>query len=229
MKKLLLVLLFLFNALLGHAQLTQNMGWLFITHQQKVNSKVNVLADVQLRSANRYAYLTTLLLRSGLSYQLTNNHSVALGYAYKGDWDHEGTGTAYTLENRIFEQYLYKFSIGKTELNARARLEQRWVKEEVVKFSQRARAFVSAQIPLFTDTAFTRGWYAGIQNELFVNIQHKERVNGYFFDQNRSMVSVGYRWSKKIDTELGYLYWYQRETDNAFRRNVVQLMITTQF
>lgn len=188
-----------------------------------------MLADVQLRSANQLQYLNTLLLRGGLNYNLNKKHSIALGYTYKGDWEHESTGTAYTLENRIFEQYLYKFNLRRTELTLRTRLEQRWIKEDQVNFSQRARAFISAQLPLFADSAFSRGWYTSLQNELFFNVSHKERINGQWFDQNRSMVAFGYRWSKKIDTELGYQFWYQREQDNAYRRNVFQIMVTTQF
>lgn len=210
-----------------YAQTNETQGWVFVTHKQKLNSKFDLLADVQLRTANRFDYLNTLLLRGAISYNFNKKHSAALGYAYKGDWEHELAGTAYTLENRIFQQYLYSFKIHRTELNARARLEQRWIKEESTQFSQRARAFISAQIPLITDTGFTRGLYTGIQNELFLNVQHRQRVNNSLFDQNRSFVSLGYRWSKKIDTEFGYMHWFQKEMDSDFRRAVFQLMITT--
>lgn len=212
-----------------YAQLTENTGWLFITHQQKITNKVDLLADVQLRSANQLNYLTTVLLRGGVSYNFNQKHSAAIGYVYKGDWEHEDEATQYTLENRIFEQYRYDFKLKRTELMFRARLEQRFVKEENVNFSQRARAFISAQIPLIADTAFSKGLYAGLQNELFVNVQHQQKVNNRFLDQNRSMASIGYRWSKKIDTEIGYLFWYQPEMKDTYRRNVFQLMITTQF
>jgi len=211
------------------AQKHETQGWIFITHQQTLSSKFNLLADVQLRTADKYAYLNTLLLRTGLSYNINKKHSIALGYAYKGDWEHEETGTAYTLENRIFQQYLYSFKIRNTEISARARLEQRWINEESTHFSQRARAFISAQIPLIADTGFTKGLYTGIQNELFLNVQHKQRVNQSVFDQNRSFVSLGYRWSKKVDTEFGYMYWFQKEMDDSYRRHILQLTVTTSF
>jgi hypothetical protein len=212
-----------------YAQTHETQGWFFVTHQQTLSSKFDLLADVQLRTANQLDYLNTLLLRSALSYNLNKKHSVALGYAYKGDWEHELEGTAYTLENRIYQQYLYNFKLHRTEFSARARLEQRWIKEESTQFSQRARAFISAQIPLIADTGFTKGLYTGIQNELFLNVQHKQRVNNSFFDQNRSFVSLGYRWSEKIDTEFGYMHWFQKEMDSDYRRNILQFMITTKF
>lgn len=212
-----------------YAQFTETQGWFFISHQQTLSPKFDLLADAQLRSANHVDYLTTLLLRSALSYNINKKHSVALGYAYKGDWEHEEASTAYTLENRIYQQYLYKFKLKHIELSLRGRLEQRWIKEENVNFSQRARAFISAQIPLIADTGFTKGLYAGAQDEIFLNMQHKNRVNKNLFDQNRWYVSLGYRWSKNIDTEFGYMQWFQKEINNDYRRNVLQLMITTNF
>lgn len=215
---------------LANAQLRETQGWFFLTHTQKLSSKFDLLADVQLRSADKFDYLTTLLLRGGLSYNFDKHHSAALGYVYKGDWEHEDNGVvSYTLENRLFEQYLFKFKLKRTELTTRARLEQRWIKEEQADFSQRARAFLSVQVPLIADNGFTRGVYVTLQNELFVNVQHKERVNNSFFDQNRAFTAIGYRWNRKIDSEVGYMYWFQKEQDADYRRNVIQLMITTNF
>lgn len=213
----------------AHGQV-ENVGWFFLTHTQKVSPKFDVLADVQLRSADRLDYFSTLLLRTALKYNFNKKHSLALGYAYKGDWLHEDGERTYSPENRIYQQYLYDFKAGKTELNARFRQEQRFVKEDgAVNFSQRLRAFFSAQIPLLADTGFNRGLYTGIQNEIFLNVQNKGKVNGSVFDQNRSFLSLGYRWSKKIDTEFGYMHWYQKELDGNTKTNIWQLMLTTSF
>jgi len=227
--KLLIVLALCLTSYSSYAQLTESQGWLFINHKQNLNENFDLLADVQTRTSNQFNYFNTLLLRGALSYNFNKKHSAALGYAYKGDWEREAAGTAYTLERRIYQQYLYNFKIKHTELSLRGRLEQRWAKEETTAFSERARAFISAQIPLITDTAFTRGLYTGIQNELFFNVQHKQHVNNHFFDQNRSYLSIGYRWSKNIDTELSYMYWFQKEMESDYRRNVIQLMIATSF
>ncbi|QJD94499.1 DUF2490 domain-containing protein [Mucilaginibacter robiniae] len=230
MKKALLLTCIVLLYHVSYAQLTENTGWLFLNHQQKLNEKFDFLFDAQLRSANNFDYLTTLLLRGGLSYNFNKKHSAAVGYVYKGDWEHDDMGeVAYTLENRLFEQYLYQFKIKHTEFQIRARLEQRFVKEEQVDFSQRARAFISMQLPLLTDSAFTRGWFLGLQNELFVNVQHNERVNNSFFDQNRPYLSLGYRLSKKADLQLGYLYWLQKEEDATYQHNVLQITIATNF
>ncbi len=68
-----------------------------------------------------------------------------------------------------------------------------------------------------------------LQNEVFVNIQHKERASNSFWDQNRSYVSFGYRFSKKVDAELGYQYIYSKNPDGNLRNNVFQLAVYTDF
>ena len=228
--KHLFFIVLLFTSRIASAQLTETQGWFFLSHTQTLSKKFDLLADVQTRSANHFDYLTTLLLRGALSYNFSQQQSVALGYAYKGDWEEDEQSIKdYSHENRIYEQYIYKFKIRRVEMMFRARLEQRWVVEQVTNFSQRGRLFLSAQIPLIADTAFNKGPYLGVQNELFLNIQHKDNVNNSAFDQNRAFTSLGYRFSKKMDAELGYLFWYQKEMDASYRRNVIQLMLTTHF
>jgi len=52
-------------------------------------------------------------------------------------------------------------------------------------------------------------------------------VNNLFFDQNRAYAAMGYHWNKKIDTEIGYFNWQQKELDGTTLSNVLQLTFTT--
>ena len=223
-----LFLLFAVSSLF--AQKNENKGWVFLSHTQKLNSKWDVLFDAQVRSTNQVKFINTLLLRSAINYHLNKKHSVALGYASKNDWEHEdGKAIQYQPEHRIYQQYLFATKAAKIELTARARFEQRFVKEDkVFLFSQRARAFFAAQIPVIANKDFSKGWYVNLQNETFVNVTNRQHVNNDFFDQNRLFSAIGYRWSKKIDTEFGYMWWRQSQADGYLSSNVYQLMITTE-
>lgn len=228
MNKTIVIIFFLIDARNSLAQTTENKAWFFLSHTQEVSRKLNVLADVQVRSSNELKRVQTLLLRGALSYNLNNEHSVALGYVYKGDWEEELAKLKYGLEHRIYQQYLYSHNLKRTELTVRFRLEQRFVKEEdAFDFSQRLRSFLSFQIPVAANKDFSKGLYTALQNEVFMNILHSENMNNHFLDQNRSYVSLGYRWNKKIDTEIGYYNWRQKERDGTTVSNVVQLMFTT--
>ena len=208
----------------------ENAGWVFISHKQSISEKFDIRADFQLRSADKLSYLSAILLRGALSYNLNKQNSIALGYAYLGSWEYEQDLKTSSGEQRIFEQYLKQQSFGKIEGSLRLRLEQRFMQEEgETNFSQRGRIFLSAQIPILANEDFSKGIYTGLQNEFFMNLQKKENVNGSFFDQNRLFASLGYRWNKKIDTEFGYMYWRQKEKQALVKRNIWQIMVTTSF
>jgi hypothetical protein len=72
-----------------------------------------------------------------------------------------------------------------------------------------ASGSTSAQAqPSGSSRAFTQGFFAAIQNEIFLNVGDPSPVNGKFFDQNRAYLAVGYRCSKQFDVEMGYLNQY---------------------
>ncbi|CAM4292518.1 Protein of unknown function [Pedobacter westerhofensis] len=205
----------------------QNGAWFFLSHTQKLNKKFDILADVQLRSTDHLAYLSTVLLRTAFNYKLNKRQAVALGFAHKGDWEVEDSGKRYLPEQRIYQQYIQNFKLERIEMMIRARLEQRFVKEDSYQFSQRARLLLSAQVPLIADKDFTHGIYANLQDEVFLNVQNRENVNGSVLDQNRPYISAGYRLSKKMDIEFGYTRWLQREETGDRTAHIMQLMITT--
>jgi hypothetical protein len=225
------VLWLTFALLLSNLTLSaqENAAWIFLSHTQKLNEKFDILADVQLRSTDRITYLSAILLRTALNYKFNKDQSLALGYAHKGDWEVEEGAKHYVPEHRIYQQYLHNFKLERMEIMFRGRLEQRFVKSAVYHFSQRARVLLSAQIPLLTNKEFTRGIYANLQDEVFLNIQHKERVNGSFLDQNRPYASAGYRFSKQLDIEFGYTRWLQREDTGDKTTGIMQLMVTSNF
>ncbi|MDY0904500.1 DUF2490 domain-containing protein [Pedobacter sp. CFBP9032] len=229
-RKILPIILFCIIALNTAAQ-TENTGWLFISHTQKVSEKFDVLADFQLRSSDQLNDFSALLFRTALNYNINKKHAVAVGYAFLGKREeNEMEVKVFNPEHRIYEQYLFNFNTKRTEWTLRFRLEQRFINQEnQTDFSQRARGFLAAQIPLIANADFSKGVYTGIQNELFLTVQNKNKVNGRMFDQNRSFASLGYRWSKKIDTEFGYLFWSQKDDEGYAKTNVWQLMITTSF
>jgi len=206
-----------------------NGAWFFLSHTQNISKKFDILADVQLRSTAHMSNLSALLLRAALNYKFNKEQSVALGYAHKGDWEMEDGSRRYMPEHRIYQQYLHQIKLERMEIMIRGRWEQRFVKTESYRFSQRARLLLSAQIPLFANEEFSRGIYANLQDEVFLNVQNKENVNGRFLDQNRPYASAGYRFSKHIDLEFGYTRWLQREDTGDQTTGVMQLMLTTNF
>jgi len=205
-----------------------NQSWIFISHTQKISDKFDVLADIQARSNMTLKPVSTLLLRGAVAYNLDQQNSLALGYACKWDWEDGGEPVS-ILENRIYQQFQSDIAISKIELTLRGRFEQRFVKEQKTEFSMRARAFISVAVPLIANDDFSKGLYAGIQDEIFLNVYKKNNVNNHFLDQNRPYVSLGYRFSKTLDTSFDYGLFTDQGPDNAEMINVYRISVTTSF
>ena len=93
-------------------------------------------------------------------------------------------------------------------------------------FANRIRYFFRDVIPFSGKKQFTKGYFAGIQNEIFINIGDKSHVNRKYFDQNRAYLSVGYRFNPKFDLDIGYLNQYITGRGNLFTNNhALQLAI----
>ena len=77
---------------------------------------------------------------------------------------------------------------GQVSLQNRFRLEQRFIERQIDDiFSQRLRYFARLIVPLAKkEAAFSKGVFAALQNEIFFNIQNKDKLNNSVFDQNRA-------------------------------------------
>lgn len=213
------------------SQDVEHNAWLFWSHRQKIGERWQLSSDVQARSADQLGYVNTLLIRPGIGYKIAANQTVTVGYTYFGTWDREIGGTVYEHENRIFEQFQIEHQIKKVEITNRLRYEQRFMYQQYHRvFAQRLRHYLMVQVPLLADPLFTKGLYTAFQNELFVNVQGQEHLNKQIFDQNRTYLGLGYRFSQELEMEAGYMFRYIMKRENMnVRNNIIQVSIRTAF
>jgi Protein of unknown function (DUF2490) len=235
MKKILLSVVMVFIMASGrlYAQTQyQNSGWFMFLNNTKFNDKWGLQFDLQVRSADDWGYVRNTLVRPAVQYFINNKSNVALGYLWQTTTT-EVMGSADLIlhEHRIFEQYIYNHKIRSVFASHRFRVEQRFIGrtgEDV--FSQRFRYFVRLIQPLQkTQPTFTKGAFLALQNEIFLNIQNKSKINNSVFDQNRAYLAAGYRFSKQFDLEAGYMNQATHGLSNNTVNNIVQLAIYTRF
>jgi len=210
----------------------QNSGWFMLLNNTKFNDKWGLQFDVQLRSADDWCYLRNTLVRPALQYFINNKHNVALGYLWQTTHTESAGSPDLTLhEHRIFEQYIYSHKIKSVFASHRFRVEQRFIGrtgEDV--FSQRFRYFFRLIQPLQkAQPTFTKGPFVALQNEVFLNIQNKDKINNSVFDQNRLYLAAGYRFSKQFDLEAGYMNQATHGVSNNTVNNIIQLAVYTRF
>jgi len=229
--------IFLFLALFLYAQQTsaqtQSSGWLATFNTFKTGKKTSIHSDIQWRSGDEFKFTQTLLLRAGLNYHLNKNATITAGYAFIHNYRNMGGVDGYVPEHRIWEQFIYSHKLCKVNISHRFRLEQRFLSRTVVDnnelkndgslYANRFRYFIRNILPLNNQPTFTKGMFAALQNEVFLNFGNKENVNGKTFDQNRLYGALGYRFSKKFDLEAGYMNQYINGRTNDVSNHIVQV------
>lgn len=214
--------------------INQSSGWLFLLNNTKINDKWGAYLDVQLRSSDKIDYLRNFLFRPGVTYYINDKNEATVGYLLNKTFNRLiGSANNQLTEQRIWEQYIYKQKLSTISVSHRFRLEQRFIERTGVQddlFSQRFRYFVRFILPLEKGKQkFDEGTFLALQNEVFLNLQNKDELNGKVFDQNRAYLAVGYRFSKKLDIEAGYLNQAIKGLGANTVNNVVQLAVYTRF
>ncbi|MFC0775829.1 DUF2490 domain-containing protein [Terrimonas alba] len=210
---------------------TQFSGWLASFNTFKTGKRTSIHADVQWRSSNEWKHTQTLLLRSGLNVHLNKHFTVTGGYAFIHNRRVLGDISGYTPEHRLWEQLLYNHKVKTLSISHRLRFEQRFMAKTIIAdeelkkdgslYANRIRYFIRNVIPFQQQKAFSKGLFAALQNEVFVNIGNKANVNGKYFDQNRLYVALGCRVNPAFDLETGYLNQYINGRNNSFTNNHV--------
>jgi hypothetical protein len=227
------IALFLVGSLASSAQ-TQFTGWLASFNTIKTGDKTSLHTDVQLRSTDEWKKAQTFLFRPGINFHLNKTITLSAGYAYISNRRTISNVSGYATEHRIWQQLLINHKLKNIFINHRFRTEQRFIEKSVVVnnllendgsvTAHRFRYFIRNILPLKKETSFTKGAFAALQNEVFVNIGNNDNVNGEFFDQNRLYIAGGYRLNAKTDLEIGYMNQYVNGTGSQKTRNhILQL------
>ena len=229
----LLIVVIMLSAGVSAQTVHQNTGWFAWFNSYKLSGHWRLHFDGQLRSADNWDYVKTVLVRPGITYAFNSHNAVTLGYAYIATYNRPAANASKTRldESRIWEQYINTTKIGRASLQNRARLEQRFIERATENvFSQRLRYWVRTMIPFIKPkTSFNKGFFGAVQNEIFLNVQNKDKINESLFDQNRAYLAIGYRFSPKIDIDAGYMNQFVKGATTDVSNNIIQMAVYTRF
>ncbi len=228
-------LLALVGSATAQAQVQQS-GWLASFNTFKLKNKWSLHFDAQVRSSDNLKQVQTLLLRPGLNYHINKKLTATGGYAYIPNRRTVEGVNDYLAEHRIWEQVVYSHKIKTVAASHRLRFEQRFLPQAIRVADKletdhylpayRLRYFTRHVLPLQRQPVFNQGWFAALQDEVFVNTGNKTAVNGHFFDQNRLYLAVGYRLpATKIDLEAGYMNQYSKTRTSFVNNHIAQIAV----
>ncbi|MFN8665720.1 MAG: DUF2490 domain-containing protein [Gemmatimonadaceae bacterium] len=199
----------------GSRQTRENFNaWFNLVGENRFSRKWYLDYDVSLRRSGPLDEMQQILPRMGVRYQVNPAVRLTWGYAFAETWPYGKLPNTFRFpEHRMWEQLQLNHAIGRVALNHRYRLEQRWLgrvglqdgEESVQNWvrTNRMRYRIQATLPLQGKTLDDGEFYVQGNNELFVNWGANVQFN--VFDQNRTTVAVGRRFSEKLRVEVGYL------------------------
>jgi hypothetical protein len=194
----LLVLLSLIQSK-SYGQQSEIGNWFIYFGNQKINKRWNWWNEVQYRNYNFIGDLQSLVLRTGLGYNLTeNNNNVLLGYAFVYSTPYIAGTNEKTSQvvNTIYEQFITRQSFGRVFIQHRFRVEERFFPTE---FAMRFRYFLSFNVPINKEIIAPEVVYLSAYNEIFL------RAETPVFDQDRIYGAIGYAISNYLRLEIGLM------------------------
>ena len=212
----------------------QFSGWLASFNTFKINNRLSLHFDGQLRSTDDLKNIQTVLFRPGLNIHF-KSWVLTGGYAYIANRRNVGSLSELLPEHRIWQQAVFNHKLKTVSIAHRFRFEERFISRSMVinnnleaaGFDQafRFRYFLRSIVPLTAQAPFSKGPFFALQNEVFLNTGDRSAVNGKTFDQNRLYGALGYRLPGKIDLELGYMNQYTSTRASFTNNHIAQIAV----
>jgi len=230
MRKALLALLIshLFFAY-SSAQLKQTENeeqiWLGYFNQARFSKRWGMWADVALRTKENFVdQYSQAFIRPGLTYYLTDDVKLTLGYVYAWHFPGDNHKNITMPEHRPWQQIQWHTKYPKLKLMQWFRLEERFRRKiksddelaEGYNFNWRMRYSILAQFPLSKNRFAPKTFSLVTANEVFVNFG--KRIVYNYFDQNRFFAGFHYHVNKHDNLQFGYMNVFQQQgVGNKFR------------
>lgn len=207
---------------------SNSIGWYNLFLTSKLNSKLSIHSEFQIRRNQILLEDKQKLFRLGLNYQSRPNVLLRGGYAFietyaYGNLPLNAFGKAFS-EHRAFQMVQLSEKEGIFNMTHRFMLEQRFIgrysseemdKEESFPLTNRMRYMFRIQTPLLKNKSEDKFLYVAFYDEVFIGFGNN--VNANIFDQNRIGALIGYKLDDKTRMEIGYLnqiLQYGRELNN---------------
>ena len=177
-------------------------GWVVYQGNHKLNSHFDLHTEYQWRRADGFNDWQQSLTRIGLDYKLNPICTISGGYAWIVSYPYGAQPiAAKTNEHRLWQQVVFKQTIGELQFQHRYRLEQRWID---TLFRQRIRYRAQCIIPLqkrYIEQG--KGLFLNVNDEVFLGFG--KGIGKNILDQNRLILALGYKFSPNLNIQMGYM------------------------
>ncbi len=191
-----------------HSAFSQNTAspqvgsWTMLFGQVRFHDKWSIHTEAQYRDYGILAESEQILLRSGINFHYSPTAILTAGYARITNYpyDSELIQTPSASENRSWQQFLMRNSIGRFSFEHRYRLEQRWIQSNNNnRYLDRMRYLLRVTVPLNKKEVEKNTLFLSFYDEVFIHFSSTP------FDRNRLYGAIGYQFLPNANLQAGYL------------------------
>ncbi len=192
----------------GRTNTVSAHAWYYGVGHFQLSPHWGLSAEAHLRRASLLADKQQLLVRTSANYSLNERVMLTVGYGYIETYPYgEYPSVTAFPEHRLFQQMqLTAPPLGRLGLTHRYRLEQRFIQfpeRSAAQLLNRVRYQLRATRPFAKAGAAPSTLYGYFFDEVFVGFGRNVAAN--IFDQNRLGAGLGYKLSKAMTVEAGYM------------------------
>lgn len=202
--------------------------WLGYFNQTRLSNKWGVWTDVHVRTKdNFFNNLSQAMIRPGITYYLSNDAKLTLGYAFINHFPADNHRNISQPEHRPWQQFQWHSKYPRIKLMQWFRGEERFRRKilndnelaDGYSFNFRFRYNILSQFALNRKEPFKPGSFSFVlSDEVFVNAGKQITYN--VFDQNRFFAGFHYHVNKHDNLQFGYMNLFQQQAAGNKYRNV---------
>lgn len=215
-KKILLTTLFFVMSYIVSAQKIGLGSWNIINLKYTINEKWSFFGEAQIRSLSFYSQFHYHEYKGGVNYKAHPNVLLTLA---AGDYDTYKEGGNFKSpknndEFRIWPQITLTQSIKRFKIDQRYRAEFRFTTNG---YRNRYRYRAGVSYPFGKNIKGYKPFLLNASNEIFFTGKEP------YFERNRLLVSLGYKLSKPLAVQIGYLHQFDYKINDETGRDFLQL------
>lgn len=211
----------------------QNIWFLNINRIQ-FNEKWSFTNEIHERTGNWFREQGQFLLRPSLDYHMNKNLEFSLGYSFIHVWPY--APYLFPLEkseNNIWQQFLFKMDAGKWKVQNRLRQENRWLDHFILENGEylksgfdyanrfRYRFIATRDFPMKQNE---KKYFINFWDEIWLN--QDKHLRPIDFTRNWFYLGIGFRFSDKMNIQLGYLNQIDKINSTSFiQSDVIQITL----
>ncbi len=186
--------------------------WLMYFGDNKLNPKIGLHTEIQLRNHFAPESVETSFFRLGINYYTSSSTIATVGYGYFYNEPNEPEiPLPISREHRIWQQFVTRHKTPKIFMEHRYRLEQRFLSFSDGRpdlTDHRIRYRFQAIVPFYSISPYLRHYFFATYNEVMLNFRE---ASAEVFDRNRLYFALGYQVSPKLNFQLGYMNQLARQ------------------